>query len=104
VLVLAFAAGVILTRFFRQVRDLPQNEDPFRARSETALRRQMRTTKIMLIVLTACLFGGLWETRHDPILPRVGALGISLALIVGTARGLRNGRAKLKQFEDRRTP
>lgn len=103
VLVLAAAAGVILTRFFQRVRDLPEELDPFHPRDRYALRRQLRRTKIMVAALISCLFLGIWETRRGLIYPTLAGIAINLFFITVFVRSLRRGQAKLKQLEDRRT-
>lgn len=99
VLVLAVIAGIVLTRFLQQFR----NVDPLQPLDERTLRRQQRTLKSMLAILFFCLLLGLWETRSDPILPRVTGIAISLFFITTSILNLRRGRAKLKQLQDRRT-
>lgn len=104
VLILAFAAVIVLTRFFYRMRDLPASQDPFHPSSEDVLRQQMRTTKTMLTILIVCLLLGLWETRSGPIYPHLAAIAIGLFFITISIRSLRRGHAKLKQLENRRTP
>src|ERR1700761_3280397 len=78
VLVLAVAAGIVLTRFFQRVRDLPEELDPFYPPDGNALRRQLRRTRIMVAILISCLFLGIWETRGGPISPTLAGIAVNL--------------------------
>jgi hypothetical protein len=85
------------------MRDLSAGENPFQPPSKNALRRQMRSTKIILVILSVCLFLGLWETRSGPIYPHLVAIAIGLSYITISIRSLRRAQAKLKQLENRST-
>jgi hypothetical protein len=103
VLVLAAAAGVVLTRFFRQARDLGEEFDPFRPPDERTLRRRVRITKITLAILTALLFLTLWKTRSVPSYSQWLGILFGVLCMIGLSKNLRHDQSKLKQLGIRRT-
>jgi formate hydrogenlyase subunit 3/multisubunit Na+/H+ antiporter MnhD subunit len=99
VLLLAVAAGIVLTRFLQRFRHLDALQPP----DERTLRRRVRTAKITLAILTVCLFLALWKTGMDRIYSHWFVITFGVLGIIGSIQDLRRGQMNLKQFEDRRT-
>jgi di/tricarboxylate transporter len=103
VLVLAVIAGIVLTRFLQRFRNLHKEIDPLQPLDERKLRRQVRTSKIILTAFILLLLAALWEAKTRPLSGNLIAMAAGCFWVFASILGLRHQQAKLKQFEDRRT-